>query len=328
MSSRSRRTDIIVCTLLLVLVHTLSGAMSEQQQQKGRRRTIMLFGIAGVGKSTISNCILNRKGDMESIQDGGFQVSEDAGSGTLKFELKSNDQFTIIDSIGFGSPDFNASYILAQMRGVLNKVNNRIDLVLFVIKKGRLTNDTYQFIRTFQEEVMGGKARLNSALLVNQCEKGWLNKSGQQSNAFMRAILASVANMSLEFELKLDHWSDDERIKERNAAIRQHSIDELVRFLDMWRAEPITLEHIQTAEFETRWLHVLYSYLESLAQCIARSFSGAFSTDETTTSTRKGNTDLAEPSLRGQQEYSRRSGFSAQAFSLINIILPAIRMIC
>ena len=220
---------------------------------------------------------------MESIQDGGFEVSEDAGSGTLAFQMRSNDRFTIIDSIGFGSPDFNASYILEQMRGVLRRVENRIDLVLFVIKKGRLTNDTYQFIRTFQDEVMRGKARLNSVLVVNQCEKGWMNKSAQQTNQFMRSILASVAQTYIEFDLKLDHQLDDDRTKVRNALIRQQSIDELTAFIGRRQCDPITVEHIQTAEFETRWLHILFSYFQSLSQSIARSFSNAFGEAKSTT---------------------------------------------
>ena len=234
----------------------------------------MLFGIAGVGKSTLSNCLLKQRGDMASIHDGGFQVSEDAGSGTLHFELKSNDQLTIIDSIGFGSPDFNASYILAQMRGVLNKVNNRIDLVLFVIKKGRLTNDTYQFIRTFQEDVLRNASRTNSVLVVNQCERGWLDKPAQRSNPFMTQILASVNHMAFEFDLKMDHYTDEEETTRRNAALRQHSIDRLVQFIQNVNVtDAISMAHIQTAEFEASWLRFIYSVLESLARIFLTGFS-------------------------------------------------------
>ena len=126
------------------------------------KKTIVVFGISGVGKSTISNCLFNQRGDMASIVDGPFPVSEDCGSGNLEFWLRSNAHFTIIDSIGFGSMEFNAAYILDQMRSVFARVNFEIDCVMYVIGKGRLTNETYQFIRTFQDEVMRGKARLNT----------------------------------------------------------------------------------------------------------------------------------------------------------------------
>ena len=51
----NRFRKVIVCTLLLALINTDFSLAATT------RRTIVLFGIAGVGKSTISNCILNQK---------------------------------------------------------------------------------------------------------------------------------------------------------------------------------------------------------------------------------------------------------------------------
>ena len=149
------------------------------------RKTIMLVGVTGVGKSTIANCLLNQRGDLDSIEKG-FNTSSNAAACTVNFTIRSNDNFTIIDSIGFGAPDLSASKILQEMRNTLRQVNNRVDLVLFVIKWPRLCNVTRQFIMTFQKDVLQNKARLNSALIVNHCDKpGWILKPEQQDNIYL-----------------------------------------------------------------------------------------------------------------------------------------------
>ena len=241
-----------------------------------RPKTIALFGIAGVGKSTVSNCLLNQDGAMERIVDGPFPVCEDCGSGNVEFQMRANEQFNIIDSIGFGSPDFDASYILAQMRGVLNKVNNELDCVVYVIKKGRLTNETYQFIRTFQQEVFKGTSKYNSVLVVNKCEKGWVEKDAQRANPFMQLMLESVNFVTYELDLKWDHWSDSNETKRSNVVIRQRAIDNLVDYLANLPFERISVKHIQTAEFERTWLKYIYAFLEHLASNIINGVTSLF----------------------------------------------------
>ena len=190
-----------------------------------------MIGISGVGKSTISNCLFNQKGDMGSLKKP-FKTSDGAGSCTLKFEMRSNQQYNIIDSIGFASPDMNASYILDEMRGALKQVNNEIDYVFYVIEKGRLTNTTFHFINKCQKEVFQNKARNNSVLIVNMCEKGWLQKDAQRTNEYWEKILDSVNGQAYELDLKWDHWRDSYSTKLTNIEIRQKSIHEFVHFVD------------------------------------------------------------------------------------------------
>ena len=237
------------------------------------KKTIALFGIAGVGKSTLSNCLLNQRGEMANIQDGGFQVSEDAGSGTLKFDIKSNHEFTIVDTIGFGSLEFDASYVLGEMRKALRQVDFSIDCVVFVIKKGRLTNETFQFIRTFQQEVLRNASRANSVLLVNRCDKGWLSRPGQLNNPFVQQIRASCDDRVVEFDLKMDHSSDDDDIRRRNVLIRQRAIAELLDyFRSLQFARPVNVEHIKSDEFEQTFLTTLFAYLNAMSQRVVQRF--------------------------------------------------------
>ena len=262
-----------------------------------RKKTIVLFGIAGVGKSTIGNCLLSGSGDAESIQGSssgnGFDVSEDAASGTLEFQTRSNERYTLIDSIGFGSTEFNASYILDEMRSVLAAVDNKVDHVLFVILQGRLTNDTFELIRHFQHDILRNKSAHNSALIVNKCgSRGWLHKPKQRDNPWLQLILQSVNNVAHEFDLKMDHALDDDDDRARNRDIRQRSIDDLVAFLDRNESPhgPMLLDHIQTREFEHSWYAYIFKYMSALATRLLASLATSDSTQPPTsmsTSSRK-----------------------------------------
>ena len=255
-------------------------ALLSCQGEESTRKTIALFGITGVGKSTIANCLLNRRGQMASITNSTFCASEDSSSGTLHYQIESNEHLTVIDTIGFGSMEFNASYVLDELRSVLARVNNQLDLVIYVIQRGRLNNDTYQFIKMFQEGVLAGKARNNSLLLVNQCPRGWVRKPAQLNNPFLADLLASVNQRVYEFDLKWDHSRDDPEAKSYNNRVRQVEIDELyafvVRFCSSCSSGPVNVSHLADGRFERTWLDVLFDRLHALARTIMANIVESF----------------------------------------------------
>ena len=124
--------------------------------------------------------------------------------------------------------------------------------------QGRLANiETFQFIQTFQQDVMRNKSRAHSLLVINKWDKGWTRKAAERTNPFMQAVLESVSNVSYELDLKWDNSSDEQETLARN--VRQEAIDELcsfvrefVPFSDQRR---IRLDHIHSDEFELQ-VHV------------------------------------------------------------------------
>ena len=231
-------------------------------------KKLLIVGISGVGKSTVSNCLLNQRGDLEKIIGGPFPVSEDSGSGNVEFDVRTNKHFTIIDSIGFGSNEFSSEYVLERMREAMNKVDNEIDCVMYVFEKGRLTNETYQFISVFQNEVMKKKTKYNAMLIVNKCEKGWLAKPEQQNNEVLQAILDSVNNLSYELDLKWDHSTDGPDVEHANMLLRQKAINDFVNTLDKLSFSKVNVNHIQGKEFTKLWSEIIFSFLNKIARMI------------------------------------------------------------
>jgi hypothetical protein len=76
-------------------------------------RTYLLVGITGHGKSTTGNVIYNQSGDLNLIIDNPFKTSEDASGCTANFQLHANQNVKIIDTVGFGDPQFSTySFII------------------------------------------------------------------------------------------------------------------------------------------------------------------------------------------------------------------------
>lgn len=65
------------------------------------KRTYLLVGLTGAGKSTIGNCILNKSGDLEKINNYPFKTSNSASGCTYNFQVEYNNDHTVIKSILF-----------------------------------------------------------------------------------------------------------------------------------------------------------------------------------------------------------------------------------
>ena len=118
------------------------------------KRTILLLGRTGNGKSTMANVISNTGHFAESE----YGVSETRGIQEGIFRVrKENIDFHIVDTIGIGDTRFDEREVLLKLAEATNAIKNGLNQILFVTS-GRFTEEevkAYTLLRTvfFAEDI-------------------------------------------------------------------------------------------------------------------------------------------------------------------------------
>src|SRR4051812_4758078 len=118
------------------------------------KRTILLLGRTGNGKSTIANVISN----TNHFQESEYGVSETREVEVGKFKVMSEDtEFHVVDTIGFGDTKFDEKQVLVKLTEASEAIKNGLNQILFVTS-GRFTEEevkVYNLLRTvfFAEDI-------------------------------------------------------------------------------------------------------------------------------------------------------------------------------
>ena len=231
-------------------------------------KTYLLVGLTGSGKSTTGNCILNKSGEFDKLNNYPFKASDSASGVTACFQkAQDSNGVIVLDSIGFGDPQFDQKFVLSELKKALAYVDYKIDCVLFVLKADKFRQETVEFFDCVQESVFQHKCNKNSVLIVTNCKKGWC---ARQTNLFFKNVLEKCNNTYFEFSLK---FSQDYEDQDKNGLkeVRQLAIDSLVKFLDCKLYEKIDLSHMQSDIFDVKWINVI---MPVLLQIMGRYFGG------------------------------------------------------
>jgi predicted GTPase len=141
----------------------------------------LVVGLTGSGKSTTSNSIINKSGEHVKLQTP-FETSDGSAGCTLHFQVQMTQNETILDTVGFGDPQFKADEIFKEFKEALNRTGNKVTHVIYTVKKGRFTNEVIKFFDAIQEKVLQNKCKNNSIILITDAEKGWV---GKQKDVFI-----------------------------------------------------------------------------------------------------------------------------------------------
>lgn len=158
---------------------------SKKADSDGKRVTIVMVGPTGQGKSTLGNMVAG----------GGatpFTTSDDFDSETLEaahVDFAWDFQpFRAIDTIGFLDTRMDASHNMDKFAGFADRAPGGIDAFLFVLKKGRFTEQSLGQISAFRA-VAGDEALRHCILIFTHC--------GAETNESLQERCTSTANPHL-----------------------------------------------------------------------------------------------------------------------------------
>lgn len=98
------------------------------------RRTLLIIGATGAGKSTLCNVLYNKDGQLIASP---FTVNDTTCGVTTIHKIMDNNELRIIDTIGLGESRVCPSTVVQDISNALECLKHGIDACLFVIRCGR-----------------------------------------------------------------------------------------------------------------------------------------------------------------------------------------------
>mmetsp|Transcript_39182 Transcript_39182/g.101338 ORF Transcript_39182/g.101338 Transcript_39182/m.101338 type:complete len:375 (+) Transcript_39182:117-1241(+) len=156
--------------------------------EEGKKITLVMVGPTGQGKSTLGNMVASGGAAYQP-----FTTSDDFDSETLEAAHADFNwdfqNFRAIDTIGFLDTRMDAVQNMDKFAGFADRAPGGIDVFLFVLKKGRFTEQSLGQIAAFRA-VAGEEALRHMILIFTHC--------GSETNESLQERCSNTSNPHLK----------------------------------------------------------------------------------------------------------------------------------
>lgn len=239
--------------------------------------TIVMVGPTGQGKSTLGNMLAGGGAGYAP-----FTTSDDFDSETIE---SAHSDFTfagsnhrVIDTIGFLDTRMDAVQNMDKFAGFADRAPGGIDAFLFVLKKGRFTEQSLGQISAFRA-VAGDEALRHAILIFTHC--------GTETNEQLRERCQSSTNQHLKTAMDscyevigVDSLSPDRSEDDRNAVL--NAVRDCVKANDGLKYDNTTLTEARRRrqELEERIQGLSQERREAMQDKLDGLFQGRFTFDQ------------------------------------------------
>mmetsp|Transcript_38901 Transcript_38901/g.91623 ORF Transcript_38901/g.91623 Transcript_38901/m.91623 type:complete len:384 (-) Transcript_38901:183-1334(-) len=210
---------------------------SGSQTKSTNRVTLVMVGPTGQGKSTLGNMLAGGGAGFAP-----FTTSDDFDSETLEsahadfsFDFQ---ELRVIDTIGFLDTRMDANQNMDKFAGFANRAPGGIDAFIFVLKKGRFTEQSVSQLSAFRS-VAGDTALRHTIFVFTHC--------GAESNESLKERCQSSQNEHLKTAMQLcmdvvgvDSLAQDRSEDDRAAVIA--AVKDVVKSNNGQKYDNVTLQ--------------------------------------------------------------------------------------
>ncbi|CAI2164861.1 14658_t:CDS:1 [Funneliformis geosporum] len=146
------------------------------------RNRIVLFGLAGQGKSSIANMLI--QGDIHHEVNGNegnlnkFKINDGAVGASVEIICGVNNEFEVYDTIGVGETDAGSvphKKAVVKIRDYFTRCEVQLNYIAYVKKQGRFTEEDRKMFNLFKKIFEGSDK--NFIIIITNSGQRWVDRN-------------------------------------------------------------------------------------------------------------------------------------------------------